>query len=558
MCIIIIYYFISVFQVLIFTLGVASGDIGLDYKVPQTSYGVPSYQLRGNSGQIGRIDSPSIGYNYKPPVNKFLEHSSSGEYASSTSAQKFGIGIPSSLNIFQNEGTGDTKLPSITSGQYIFNGGYHSSSQEASDQKYQQYYYTQNQPAEVYRHFYIHSAPEEPELPKLRRPISLPPPQKHYKIIFVKAPTESRAPQIVPVAPQNEEKTIVYVLVKKPEDPEVIVPKIEQKPPTKPEVYYIKYNNKQDSQAVIDNIVNDYNKGNILTESSEAFGAGSQFFDSRPSVSSNKQSTGIFSNQGTSGGSGVEYSTTLGSDSSHPSSSAEHETASFSQQSVLPFHLTSGQSGTTINKPLLTSSSGQYSSANYGTTISQQPSRPFSSSPVTFGAPHFQQPLRPSFSNRTSGDSGTTLFHQSTGHLPSIEVTSGDSPATLFQQSTGHLPSNPVTSGSYASSIGQQLSNLFPSRNVNTGSLPTAAVPTGGLSIGSLTTDRDVLSGSLTTGGLSGGSVSTGPYRPPPVTLSSAFSSTTASSLVNDHANAISTSQGVPHETYGPPKFRPN
>lgn len=41
-------------------------------------------------------------------------------------------------------------------------------------------------------------------------------PRKNYKIIFIKTPTYSEKQQIIPVLPQNEEKTIVYVLSKKP------------------------------------------------------------------------------------------------------------------------------------------------------------------------------------------------------------------------------------------------------------------------------------------------------------------------------------------------------
>lgn len=42
--------------------------------------------------------------------------------------------------------------------------------------------------------------------------------------------------------PQNEEKTLVYVLVKKPEEqPEIVIPTQAPTQPSKPEVYFIKY-----------------------------------------------------------------------------------------------------------------------------------------------------------------------------------------------------------------------------------------------------------------------------------------------------------------------------
>jgi len=44
------------------------------------------------------------------------------------------------------------------------------------------------------------------------------------------------------VQPQNEEKTLVYVLVKKPEEaPEITIPTPAPTQPAKPEVYFIRY-----------------------------------------------------------------------------------------------------------------------------------------------------------------------------------------------------------------------------------------------------------------------------------------------------------------------------
>lgn len=71
----------------------------------------------------------------------------------------------------------------------------------------------------------------------------MPPPQKHYKIVFIKAPTPpAPTAPVIPVIPQNEEKTLVYVLVKKPEEqPEIVIPTQAPTQPSKPEVYFIKY-----------------------------------------------------------------------------------------------------------------------------------------------------------------------------------------------------------------------------------------------------------------------------------------------------------------------------
>lgn len=74
---------------------------------------------------------------------------------------------------------------------------------------------------------YTHTQILEPQIPK-----------KHYKIIFIKAPTAPTP--TVPVIPEtipDEHKTLVYVLVKKPEpQPQIEIPKIRPTEPSKPEV----------------------------------------------------------------------------------------------------------------------------------------------------------------------------------------------------------------------------------------------------------------------------------------------------------------------------------
>lgn len=68
-------------------------------------------------------------------------------------------------------------------------------------------------------------------------------PQKHYRIVFIKAPTIPTATlPTIPVQPQDEEKTLVYVLVRKPDElPELVLPKPASTIPSKPEVYFIRY-----------------------------------------------------------------------------------------------------------------------------------------------------------------------------------------------------------------------------------------------------------------------------------------------------------------------------
>lgn len=95
-----------------------------------------------------------------------------------------------------------------------------------------------------------HLQAEQEEI-RQQRPIPVAPAQKHYKIIFIKAPSPpSYQAPIIPIQPQNEEKTLVYVLVKKPEEQqELIIPTAAPTQPSKPEVYFIKYKTQKESSG---------------------------------------------------------------------------------------------------------------------------------------------------------------------------------------------------------------------------------------------------------------------------------------------------------------------
>lgn len=95
----------------------------------------------------------------------------------------------------------------------------------------------------IQKHIYVHVPPPEPEehiaqsLPQFRQA------QKHYKIVFIKAPTPPTPTAAnIQLPGQDEQKTLIYVLVKKPDEAEAL--NIQQPAPTqpsKPEVYFIKY-----------------------------------------------------------------------------------------------------------------------------------------------------------------------------------------------------------------------------------------------------------------------------------------------------------------------------
>jgi hypothetical protein len=106
----------------------------------------------------------------------------------------------------------------------------------------------------IQKHIYVHVPPPEPEEQVAQRLPQFRPAQKHYKIVFIKAPTPPTPTAAnIQLPGQDEQKTLIYVLVKKPDEAEAL--NIQQPAPTqpsKPEVYFIKYKTqKQVSMATI-------------------------------------------------------------------------------------------------------------------------------------------------------------------------------------------------------------------------------------------------------------------------------------------------------------------
>lgn len=83
----------------------------------------------------------------------------------------------------------------------------------------------------------VHVPPQEPEEHYVA-PAPIVNHQKHYKIIFIKAPSAPSIPQPLPTQSISEEKTLVYVLVKKPES-DIRIPQLAAPAPSKPEVTVI-------------------------------------------------------------------------------------------------------------------------------------------------------------------------------------------------------------------------------------------------------------------------------------------------------------------------------
>ncbi|KAJ8687713.1 hypothetical protein QAD02_023507 [Eretmocerus hayati] len=104
----------------------------------------------------------------------------------------------------------------------------------------------------IQKHIYVHVPPPEPEEARPQRQFGpAPQAQKHYKIIFIKAPTApTPTAPVIPQLAQDEQKTLIYVLVKKPEDaPEFTLPTAAPTQPSKPEVYFIKYKTQKEGGA---------------------------------------------------------------------------------------------------------------------------------------------------------------------------------------------------------------------------------------------------------------------------------------------------------------------
>ncbi|KAF7265224.1 hypothetical protein GWI33_021333 [Rhynchophorus ferrugineus] len=137
---------------------------------------------------------------------------------------------------------------------------------------------------QVQKHIYVHVAPPEPE--EFRTPAAAPGVKatKHYKIIFIKAPSyPSYQQQILQQQALNEEKTLVYVLVKKPEAPgDITLPAVASPPPSKPEVYFIRYKTKSQAAGgaigaaagVVSNVVNVGSAGSSSSVSVTGHGVG--------------------------------------------------------------------------------------------------------------------------------------------------------------------------------------------------------------------------------------------------------------------------------------------
>lgn len=193
---------------------------------------------------------PEAGYSYNRPSNGGGHSSggggghSSGGFSSAGASSFGGSGFGGGQSFGQQSFSGGSSGGFSGSSAQSFGGSFGGSSAGGFGG-----YSSGPQAAIVQKHIYVHVPPPEQEEIRPQRPIPVAPAQKHYKIIFIKAPSPpSYQAPIIPAQPQNEEKTLVYVLVKKPdEQQDIVIPTPAPTQPSKPEVYFIKYKTQKDS-----------------------------------------------------------------------------------------------------------------------------------------------------------------------------------------------------------------------------------------------------------------------------------------------------------------------
>lgn len=244
---------------------------GYQYNQPKVQY-QPQYPVTAS-------DAASSSYNgvansYVPPASGAVGPYSRppGAYSQERS-QTYLIPPPSQAVQGQNtnyqQQYAQTNLNTHTSGSAVTSYGAsnslnaHSTAQ-STGQYYAQQPYQQQQQQQVRqqqiqpivtKHFYVHAAPEDPEERVEPQYVTIGRPQKNYKVIFIKAPTYRTSSQIIPILPKNEEKTIVYVLSKKPSyHPTIEIPEQPVTEPSKPDVFFIKYKTAAEAQAAQEKI----------------------------------------------------------------------------------------------------------------------------------------------------------------------------------------------------------------------------------------------------------------------------------------------------------------
>lgn len=236
--------------------------------------------------------APSTGF--RSPVSPAVPSSSSSPFSASpqlhTSSSPFSaspqLHSSSSSPLFDDGPSGqmsfdptgfdhDSPSPGFSSG-YAAGGGSGYTSVNGGGGGYE---YAQQQAPVIHKSIYVHVAPPDDEPPRKQRVI-MPnvPPKKNYQIVFIKAPTApSPIAPIIPPPPQHSDKTLIYVLHPKQEEaPPIHIPPPPVTQPLKPEVYFIKYKNRDESSHAAGGGAGEYGSGHggVLPSPGEEFGGG--------------------------------------------------------------------------------------------------------------------------------------------------------------------------------------------------------------------------------------------------------------------------------------------
>ncbi|KAM7361904.1 uncharacterized protein ACRADG_012768 [Cochliomyia hominivorax] len=219
--------------------------------------------------------------------------------------------------------------------------------------------YAPQQQTIVSKEIYIHSAPEETEEIHADQGLDSVPNRKNYRIVFIKAPSQNiklNLESLKRAQAQNEEKTVIYVLSKKPDlgnlQSQLTAAQTEQTT-HKPEVYFIKYRTQEEANRAQQEIQAQYDAlGGSTHISDEGYAPVTSVIGGK-SVGINSVGTsgapvytgGSSYSSGSVGGSlgGSSYSSGSVSGSSYSSGSSFSSGSNFVQSSY------QGSSGSTVS-----------------------------------------------------------------------------------------------------------------------------------------------------------------------------------------------------------------
>lgn len=154
--------------------------------------------------------------------------------------------------------------------------------------------------AKIFKHVYAFAAPEEPAARALVRVEAPATKRKHYKLVFIKAPSQQTVVDSdITLPAQEEEKTLIYVLSKdgKQAQPEVRIKQAQASKHAKPEVFFLKYKNEAEAQAIASSTISGQTadvpaEGEIISDGSvSALGENAAF--NTDSVATNSFETGV-------------------------------------------------------------------------------------------------------------------------------------------------------------------------------------------------------------------------------------------------------------------------